>query len=987
MAAPLLDRLGPLPRPGRVAWLTRGRERWEAVLKQLPDEARSKFDPLLGHPNFQPLLDAILGNSPYLARSFFIDAEAVASLLSAPAEESYAKLVAELRLAPAAPLPPKAEAMAILRRVKRRAALLIALCDVGGIWELEAVTDALTDLAEKSMDYALAMALRGAESMGQLTLPIQTDSHRHTGFVILGMGKLGARELNYSSDIDLMMLFDPEKADTLQTTNPQAVFINVAKQIVALLQERTEDGYAFRVDLRLRPDPAATPVVISIPAAERYYEGFGQNWERAAMIKARPVAGDRAAGEEFLDRIAPFVWRKYLDFAAIEDIHSVKRQIHAHRGHGQVTVAGHNLKLGRGGIREIEFFAQTQQLISGGREKRLRLRETCAAIVALAETGRVDQATASRMTSAYRELRRIEHRLQMIEDEQTHSMPTAQEDLEQIAAFLGDADAAAMETRLRRLLEGVERDYAALFEKSAPLSSEGNLVFTGVEDDPDTLATLARMGFREPPGVAATIRGWHHGRYRAMRSVRAREKLTQIMPRLLQALAASGDADAAFERFDALLAKLPSGVQLFSLFYSEPHLMDLIAELMGGAPHLGEVLSRHPYLFDSLLDPGFYDPLPDTMALAMRLAARLDDATGYEDMLDAARRWTQDRRLQVGVQMLRGIATPNEGAQALARIAEANLRTLLPRIEAALAESHGRVAGGQFAVLAMGRLGSGEMTLESDLDLIFIYDYPDGLEASDGPKPLPPSQYYARLSQRFISALTTLTTAGRLYDVDMRLRPSGNKGPVAVSLASFTQYQDKEAWTWEHMALCRARLVVGDGDLAARVTNAVQAILTKPRDPTALAAEVRDMRSKIAHQFPAQGPWDMKYAPGGAIDMEFLSAWLILGHSAQHQALLHSRPLDAVAAAATVGLIKKAQADLIVRDGLALQDCLGLLRLVGRGRSQEGDKLPIAILKRMAGRLALPDASAAAVETALAALQTRLHDLIDSILPISETAS
>jgi glutamate-ammonia-ligase adenylyltransferase len=458
----------------------------------------------------------------------------------------------------AAEAPPSASAEAVmrsLRRARRRMALAVALADIGGAWPLEAVTAALTAFAETAIGAAVAHLLASAASTGEIALPYPDDPARGSGFVVLGMGKLGARELNYSSDIDLILLFDDERLADSYTgkRSPQEFFVRLARDLVRLLEERTADGYVFRTDLRLRPDPGSTPPVLSMLAAETYYESTGQNWERAAMIKARPVAGDLAAGQRFLDLLRPFVWRKSLDFAAIQDIHSIKRQINAHRGGARIAVAGHNIKLGRGGIREIEFFAQTQQLIWGGREPALRTSRTCEALQALADSGHISADVPAKLIDAYRFLRTLEHRLQMAEDRQTHQLPSEPGKLAQIAKFMGFPDTDSFAATVLRVLRTVEDEYAGLFEEAPELGGGGALVFTGAEDHPDTLQTLTALGFREPSAVSAAVRAWHHGRYRAMRSTRARELLTEIMPALLGAFGKTVDPDGALMRFDEFL--------------------------------------------------------------------------------------------------------------------------------------------------------------------------------------------------------------------------------------------------------------------------------------------------------------------------------------------------------------------------------------------------------------------------------------------------
>ena len=563
------------------------------------------------------------------------------------------------------------------------------------------------------------------------------------------------------------------------------------------------------------------------------------------MIKARPVAGDRTAAQHFLRELEPFLWRTNLDFAAIQDIHSIKRQINAHRGGARIAIEGHDIKTGRGGIREIEFFAQTQQLIWGGRLRELRVGSTCEALRRLASVGRIDPAAASALIDDYRFLRRLEHHLQMVDDARTHRLSSDRAGIERIAVFLGYSHANAFTADLLHHLGSVEKHYAELFEQAPSLAGPGNLVFTGVEDDPDTLSTLSRLGFGDPASVAALVRGWHHGRLRATRSQRAREILTELVPELLRIFGKTPHPDGALLRFDQFLSRLPAGVQFFSLFHAYPGLLGLVAEIMAGAPRLAEQLARGPALLDAVLTEGFFATPPDRAGLAADLGRLLGGTRDYEDVLDTLRRWTGERRFQVGVQLLRRVLDGAQAGAALADIAETALAALVPAVEAEFARCHGRVPGGEFAVIGMGRLGSREMTLASDLDLILIYDVPPCGETSDGPHPLPVPTYYARLSQRLISAITAPTAEGRLYEVDMRLRPSGSSGPIATSLVGFTRYQRESAWTWEHMALTRARPVAGDAALRRQIADAVAVILAAPRDPERLLLDVADMRRLI----------------------------------------------------------------------------------------------------------------------------------------------
>ncbi len=868
----------------------------------------------LAEPGPPQLIAALCGNSPFLAHILAAEGAFFDQVLADGADSVFANLLADLRRAHQS-CASEADLMRDLRRARRRAALLIAMADLAGWWPLETVTGALSDLADTALETALAYLLDQRRQAGEIDLPDPASPTADSGLIVLGLGKLGARELNYSSDIDLIILYDRDRIVYRGRRSLQECCVRLARDLVRLLQEATADGYVFRVDLRLRPDPGSTPLALSTLAAEAYYEGMGQNWERAAMIKARAVAGDKAAGQRFLDRLRPFIWRKHLDFAAIADIHSIKRQIHAVKGHRQIAVAGHNIKLGRGGIREIEFFAQTQQLIWGGRRPGLRQRGTLPAIAALAAHGQCRPEIAEDLIAAYRYLRHVEHRLQMIDDHQTQTLPEDSGALERLAIFCGHRGIADFSGSLREHLGKVEDRYAELFEESPSLgNAEGSLVFTGTEDDPDTIRNLAAMGFPDPSAVAGAVRAWHHGRYRATRSARAREILTELMPRLLAALAASADPDTAFRRFDAFLQALPAGVQVFSLLQANPDLLGLIAEIMGTAPLLADNLARSPALLDGLLAAGNESRLPDRARLAADLDANLTLAADYQDALDLIRRWTKDRFFQIGVALLRGALDGDAAGPILADIADLAIGALSPRVRAEFQAQHGRLPGRDLAVIALGKLGSREMTITSDLDLIFIYDIPaDRADwekiASDGAKPLAPIQYFARLAQRIIAAIAARTGEGTLFEVDMRLRPSGNSGPIASGLDPFLRYQRNEAWTWEHMALTRARVICGDADFAAEIRSKIDGLLTMEREPTKLAQDCRDMRERIRSQHRGEDFWDIKYRPGGMVDLDFIAQYLLLCHGWAHPELAAGEPGAILAAAQATGLLDRETAE------------------------------------------------------------------------------
>jgi glutamate-ammonia-ligase adenylyltransferase len=899
-------------------------------------------------PEVSSLLLGIAEHSPYLWRLASQAPERLARLLNGPPSASLQAVLGRLHQL-VAPAGAEAEVMRALRLAKQQVALLVALADIGGVWTLSEVTDALSRFADAAVECALRFLLAQARLAGK----VQADGA--SGLVVLALGKHGAGELNYSSDIDIIVLFDPAAGVLAPGVEPAPFYVRLTKGLVRLLQERTADGYVLRVDLRLRPDPASTAIAIALPSAFAYYETVGQNWERAALIKARPVAGDLELGKRFIADLAPFIWRKYFDYAAIADIHAMKRQIHAVRGHAQVTVAGHDVKLGRGGIREIEFFVQTQQLIFGGRRPRLRGAGTLAMLAELHRDGWVSAQAADDLARAYDFLRTIEHRLQMQADEQTQRLPSDPAPLARFAMFCGFAGLDDFAETLAGHLRRVEMHYARLFEHAPALSTTvGSLVFTGTTDDPETLDTLRRLGFKEPEKAAEAIRGWHFGRRAGVQGPRAREVLTELVPGLLEAFSGSGDPDAALFAFDTALAKLPAAVELFSLLKSNDKLRELFADILGAAPRLAKIVAQRPHVLDAAIDPAHMGPTADLEELATRVRRLCGQATRFEDFLDRARDVRQEEAFLIGVRLLAATVTPKEAGRAYSMLAETLIGLTLAQVETAFAKEHGLVPGGRCAILALGKLGSREMTATSDLDLILAYDFDEAHAASDGPKSLHALQYYARLTQRLISALTVPTRRGPLYTVDLRLRPSGNKGPVATQLARFRHYQQGEAETWEHLALTRARVVAGDASLAATLRAVIVAVLARPRDIAVLAQDVRAMRRMIADVKGDGGDFDLKIAPGGLIDIEFIAQFLVLAHAHACPALLEPSPEAILVAAREAGVLPEPAADALIEAHGLLSSTMQLIATCLEGEFDPATA-PEGVRRRIAGAVSLPD--------------------------------
>jgi glutamate-ammonia-ligase adenylyltransferase len=848
-------------------------------------------------------------------------------LLESDPDSHFDALVAEAVAAIAA-TDEEAQVSWQLRRMKAHAALLIGLADISGVWPVTRVTTALTELADAAVGCAVSYLLKRAAADGRLRPPEAARPEQGSGYIVLAMGKMGAHELNYSSDIDLIVFYDASAPALASGIEPAPFYVRLTRALVKLLQERTADGYVFRTDLRLRPDPASTQIAVSTAAALDYYESVGRNWERAAFIKARPCAGDIAAGEKLLRELAPFIWRKYLDFAAVADIHEMKRQIHAYRGHGEIAVEGHNVKLGRGGIREIEFFVQTQQLIAGGRHPELRGRETLALLSVLADGDWIGTETRDDLIAAYQYLRSVEHRLQMVADEQTHTLPGDREALDRFARFLGHPGRDEFAQVLLAHLRAVQRHYATLFESAPAAEARAReLSFPPAGDDRETLDKLTAMGFRQPLEASARVRHWLAGGYRPLRGEFARTQLAGLVPLLLTHFARSASPDGALIAFDRFLSGLHGAGRLLSLLRQNPDLIALIALLLGTAPRLAEGLAQFPEVMDAVVDPSFFGPLPEEAELKAGLERSLQQAGSYEDFLDRIRIFAQEQMFLIGTRILSGTVSAEQAGEAYARLADMLIRSLHAAVGTHFAERYGHIAGQETAILALGKLGGREMTATSDLDLIVIYEFDEANPESGGPHPLYGPQYFTRLTQRLINALNAQTNYGVLYQVDMRLRPSGRSGPVATRLESFASYQENEAWTWEHMALTRARVVSARPEFAARIESVIRAILAVPRDADTIAGDVLEMRAAIASEKGDDDRWDLKYCAGGLIDIEFIAQYLQLVHAAATPDVLDTSTARVLDKAWRMGLLPTEHAEVLRPAVRLYHDLTQILRL------------------------------------------------------------
>ncbi len=844
---------------------------------------------------------------------------------------------------------PRADIASALRQAKRQVALVTAIADLGGLWSLAQVTGALSLLAEAALRVSVSHLLSEAHRSGQIRLADPKRPERGSGLIVLGMGKLGARELNYSSDIDLVLLFDP--AMHAGIADPGRSFARIATGLVSLMEARDQDGYVFRTDLRLRPDPGTTPPAVSLPAAITYYESYGQTWERAAMTKARPVAGDLEAGERFLETIRPFIWRRHLDFAAIEDIHAMKRRIDRNKPAPARTfdaqlpddpvgaLLGHDVKLGHGGIREIEFIAQTLQLVWAGRAPDLRDPTTLGALSKLAGAAHLRRDTAASLSATYARLRGIEHRLQMQDDRQTHELPRSRERFEDFAVFMGAANGDQLARSLLPELRRTRRRFEAMVR--SPIGRQdlpfGETVLSDrfELDADDAQAKLEALGFPAGPRALEILRAWQTDRYRALREPRARTLLDRLTPSLLAALGTQRDPLAVLVRFDALLSRQTAGVQLLSLFERQPSLLERIAAILGASPALGDHLAAVPEALDGLLEAEAHGPA--NRAVLRNLDRQMRGASGIEEAIRIARHLVRGEEFRLSVAQLDGALGVDAAGTARTALAEHVIVHMMRQVQSDHRRRYGIVPGGAMSVVALGKAGSREMMAGSDLDLMLIYDHPETVAesvqagASDrdrSARSVPPSVYFTRLAHALIAALSAPGVEGPLYALDMRLRPSGSKGPVAVSLAAFRRYHRETSWTWERMALSRARVVAGPAGLRRTVKAAIDAALTlgPTNTPRSLREDAASMRARVARDLPPRGPWDVKLRDGGLLEVEFIAQLLQLASA--DASVRHPTTRIALRRLARAGLLAPAEARRLIaadRFWRALQSQLRIL--------------------------------------------------------------
>ena len=740
-----------------------------------------------------------------------------------------------------------------LRERKRKISLIIALADLGGVWKLNQVTETLTTFADFACNTLLKSLVDEAISKGKIKSNTKGKYSKFAGIFILAMGKMGGKELNYSSDIDLVVLFDEKQHPLDQFNNIKAEFVKITRRFSRMMSETTAKGYIFRTDLRLRPDPFVNPVCISVGGAERYYESFARAWERAAYIKARPCAGDLIAGAEFIKRIGPFIWRLQFDFTAFQDTSEIQDRIWENIGTSDLkTLFGYNLKLGKGGIREIELFVQTYQMVAGGRDSSLRVRSSMGALDALVNKGWVKKDSAEFISNHYTKLRTWEHRVQMIRDTQTHLLPKTQEEFQRLSCLTGWIKPEEFKNEIRNTLQHVQHLVGKQTENKETEESHSDYSFMNQSDQD-------------------LVEQWRH--YPAFRTKRANQIFSRLQSQLFNRIARSSNPREALIQFDSFLKGLPAGVQLFSLFEANPELMNLLTDTCATAPKLAQFLSRNARVLDAVLESDFFERLHPTEKLQVELSKVLSDSSNYEWSLRQARRWMHEKHFKVGIQHLKNLLKHDEIPTMYTSLADAVIHSITPIVVGQFSRLYGEPPGRGFTIVSMGSLGSKNLTSKSDLDLIMIYD-PLSQESSKGKKSISSRQYFARLTQALVSSLTSRLPEGQLYEIDMRLRPSGKKGPVATSFESFKYYQLNDAWTWEHLAMTRARPLSGNQSLAQEIEEFRRKLISQSFKKQKVVDAVIDMRERLAKNTPVdceKNVWELRNGEGRILDIELVS--------------------------------------------------------------------------------------------------------------------
>ena len=885
-AEPGFERLRPFREAGARAGINRLRSAASRADAEALEEA-------LDSSTGQRFFGFLFGNSPFLSGLLARDIAFAQMLVTDFADAIGARILDQL--AAADPGMSRSELMRLLRVSRNRVALIAAAFDCFGVWDVMRCARLLSDFADHAVRLTVSHLLAQSVAQGDLAATEAGDS----GYFVLAMGKHGARELNYSSDIDLIALYDPERVRYQGTKTAREHFTRLTHAMVSILESRNADGYVFRTDLRLRPDAASTPAALTADFALDYYRERGRTWERAAFIKARPVAGDLEAGKQFLERMTPFVWDEALDFRSVEDIRSMSEQIHDFHGHGEVQLAGQNVKLGRGGIREIEFFVHMHQLAYGGRNRRLRGAGVRSMLDVLEQEHHLMPREAETLKDAYALLRRVEHRLQMINDNQTQTLPESDDGLAHMAAFMNLASKETLEALLGGVFSQVHALYRARFNVPERQRQIAEAILAGNEGASDAVSALESADFVRPEAAVETLRGWLAGRHPATASEAVRVILGAVLEDVVEALGKTPDPDRALARLDAFLSRLPDDLPLFPMLRAHTWLLNLIAVVMGVAPRMADLLDANPHLLQAALDPSFFLPMPDQAALAAELEERLGQRGSFRERVDRAAAWADDRQFQVGVQALQNLVTLDEASASRSHIAGAVIKVLHSEIVSDLRRRQGEPTGRGCAIVALGDLGAGEMAFGSPLQMLLVADF--DADAGQGQAA---QRFHGRTARRLAAALRRRTRAGALYQAALTLMPLSALEAAAASPAEVPLAGDgPDGSPVNLMTLSRATVIGGDPNAAEATTAVIHSILSAPRDDARLSLAMAEQRNRQSAAAAAEDPFELRTVRGGLRDLEIIARHLQWSHAHRSAAVLATGLASAFEALAAAGAL------------------------------------------------------------------------------------
>lgn len=915
------------------------------------DDKNELFMFLSSHRDAIPPVLLLLGSSQYLCNFLFSGPQEYLGWLSAPnflrriigkdaaLAELHKQINAENTIE---------EVKTILRRFRKKEYMRIALRDLLGYGTLSEITREISVVADVSLQAAYEACNRElGKRYGQ---PQYTDEQGNTvrcSFTVLGMGKLGGEELNYSSDIDIMYLYSTEKGETSKKllSNHQ-YFVKLAEMISQVIGQTTDDGFVFRVDTRLRPEGERGDLASSLRSYEVYYESWGQTWERAALLKVRPVAGDEELGKAFLKMIQPFVYRKYLDFTAIDEISGMKVKIDK-----SIAVKGkdaRNVKLGYGGIREIEFFVQALQLLYGGKEPWIRERNTMRALHKLAQKGFISYEEEASLSAAYQFMRRAEHMIQLVGERQTYVMPDGAVELNTLARRIGYKDKAknrASEQLLRdynTYTRSVRKIYDDLFSKKGLKGEEPaetgkcEMIIGGIVSEDEAVQILSGCNFRDPARAYRNIILLRDGAAFSHQTPRSSQIFLRIFPLFFDKITSSSDPDLALNNLEALILSVGARETLYSFFEENPQAVESVIRIFSSSEYLSKIVIRHPEIVDMFLDPEEMLKKRSREDMQGELSHLIEQCGSYAEKLDMLRKFKNAEEVRIGYIDILGYVSQADASGYLSNLADVSLVCALNIAREEVRRVYGRPLSGTdgdvseagFCILSMGKLGGEEITYGSDLDIVFLYS---GDGETDGRQSISNHEFFTSLSGKTMSALTSITREGSVFKIDVRLRPSGSKGPLSQSVAAFRTYLEEHADIWELQSLTRARVTAGDESISREVTEVIHSVLYGAgRGQEDLRIAIRKMRHRMESEVSKENNeyFDIKAGEGGIIDIEFIVQYMQLSNGARYQSIRVTNTLAALEAICREKLLPNDQYSILKKSYIYLRTLESRLRVV-----------------------------------------------------------